>query len=68
MAQYLGIGTNGKNGPIGVICGQNAGKISNQVAKGLVVWIQPNNSVLALAFLGSTQCPLRVYRGPTILR
>jgi hypothetical protein len=30
---------------MGAICGQNAGKISNQVAKGLVVWIQPNNSL-----------------------
>jgi len=45
-AQYLWTGRAGKNGPIGTICGQNSDKISNQVANGLVVWIQPTNSLL----------------------
>ena len=46
-AQYLQTGRTGKNGLIGVICGQNAGK-TNQVASGLVVWNQPNNSLHVL--------------------
>jgi hypothetical protein len=46
-----------------IIGGQNAGRISIQVANGLVVWIQPNNALLVLAFHRAIQYMHRAHRG-----
>jgi hypothetical protein len=54
-AQYLRTGITGKNGPLGAICGQNAGKTTTQVASGLIVWNQPNNLADSISRRTSTR-------------